>query len=227
MYGNKSCVILTLCIFHLQIDLCEMPNLIINRVVRREPVGLAYLKRFIMSMDSPTIALPALSSMTLNFDATISSSLSYDSQSSPAMATCTYMKSPDLKFKTKTSVTESEELFVSAVQTPEEMSNRDPSSRWPNTFNNLQMNTNNSCNHIEQSSNHVSQEQENGGPQFLTKSKKYINNLALASSQSESVNGGVTLSSTSSLNVTFTLSVGSEVSGVDNDVKRDNTTSPV
>ena len=104
-----------------------MPNLIINRVVRREPVGLAYLKRFIMSMDSPTIALPALSSMTLNFDATISSSLSYDSQSSPAIPTCTYMKSPDLKSKKKTSITESDGLFVSALQTLEDMPHCDTS----------------------------------------------------------------------------------------------------
>ena len=155
-----------------------MPNLIINRVVRREPVGLAYLKRFIMSMDSPTIALPALSSMTLNFDATISSSLSYDSQSSPAIPTCTYMKSPDLKSKKKTSITESDGLFVSALQTLEDMPHCDTSD-GQNTSSNLQVNTNNSCNFIEQSSNRVLQEQENGGPhdQLFTKSRKYIKKL--------------------------------------------------
>ena len=206
-----------------------MPNLIINRVVRREPVGLAYLKRFIMSMDSPTIALPALSSMTLNFDATISSSLSYDSQSSPAIPTCTYMKSPDLKSKKKMSITESDELFVSALQTLEDMPHCDTSGSWPNTSSNLQVNTNNSCNLIEQSSNRVLQEQENGGPhdQLFTKSRKYIKNLALAASQPESVNNGVTLSTTSSQNVIFTSSVGSDESSVGNDINRDNSTSPM
>ena len=91
------------------------------------------------------------------------------------------------------------------------------------------MNTNNSCNFIEQSSNRVLQEQENGGPhdQLFTKSRKYIKNLALAASQPESVNNGVTLSTTSSQNVIFTSSVGSDESSVGNDINRDNSTSPM
>ena len=75
-----------------------MPVLIINRVLRREPVGLAYLKKFILSMDAPPIPLTALSSITTNFNVSLSSSLVYSKSDSPDEDTFTYMKSPDLTF---------------------------------------------------------------------------------------------------------------------------------
>ena len=216
-----------------------MPNLIINRVIRREPVGLAYLKRFIMSMDSPTIALPALSSMTLNFDASVSSSISYESRSLPATPTCVYVRSPDLllnKSRKESSVTDSGELFVSALQAPLEydfvstpqapkLTSQDVSTGLTkqNSPDNLQLNTNSNCNKVEQPTVHVQQQQQQqqqqqeNGPQILTKSRKYINNLALAASHSDSIDNSLTLSSMNSQNVVFTLSAGSNVSGLDND----------
>ena len=213
-------------------DLCGMPNLIINRVIRREPVGLAYLKRFIMSMDNPTIALPALSSMTLNFDASVSSSISYESRSLPATPTCVYVRSPDLllnKSSKESSVTDSGELFVSALQAPIEynfvsspqapkLTSQDDSTDLTeqNTSDNSQLNTNSNCNKVDQPTGHV-QQQENG-PQILTKSRKYTNNLALAADHSDSIDNSLTVSSTNSQNnVTFTLSARSDASGLGSD----------
>ena len=222
------------CTFCFQIDLCGMPNLIINRVIRREPVGLAYLKRFIMSMDSPTIAPSALSSMTLNFDASLSSSICYESRSLPATPTCVYVRSPDLLLnKSKgSSVTDSGELFVSALQAPLEydfvstpqepkLMSQDVSSEQ-NGSNNLHLNTNSNCNKVEQQqpTSHVQQRQQENEPQLLTKSRKYINNLALAANHSGSIDNSMTSSGTNSQksqNVIFTLSAGSDASGLGSD----------
>ena len=215
-----------------------MPNLIINRVIRREPVGLAYLKRFIMSMDTPAIAVPALSSMTLNFDASVSSSISFESRSLPATPTCVYVRSPDLllnKPKKDSSVTDSGELFVSALQAPVEcnfvsspqapkLTSQDVSTDLTeqNASDNSQLNTNSNCNKVEQPTNHI-QQQENQ-PQILTKSRKYMNNLALAADHSDSVDNSLTLSSTTQ-NVTFTLSAHStsDALGLGCDRSRDTT----
>lgn len=204
-----------------------MPNLIINRVIRREPVGLAYLKRFIMSMDTPTIALPALSSMTLNFDASVSSSISYESRSLSTTPTCVYMRSPDLlpnKSRKESSVTDSDELFVSALQAPysspqaPKLTSQDVSTDLTeqNASNNSQCNTNSNCNKAEQPTGHVQQQQENG-PQILTKSRKYVNSLAQAADHLDSTDNSLTVSSTNSQNVTFTLSARSDASGTGSD----------
>lgn len=197
-----------------QIDLCGMPNLIINRVIRREPVGLAYLKRFIMSSDLPTIPLPALSSMTLNFDASVSSSSSgpCDSQSL-SMSQCAYMRSPDLlmnKSSKKTSATgnsQAAELNVS------------------NISNNLQVNANNSCNKVEQQAASLNmiqaQQQQEDGSQLLTKSKKYIKDLTMAANHS-SLDNSTTESNANSPNITFTISAAdSDVSNVGSSTNRD------
>lgn len=189
-----------------------MPNLIINRVIRREPVGLAYLKKYMMSLKTPTIALPALSRMTLNFDASLSSSNHYESESMPATPTCTYVKSPDVGKSDKRTNTNDNEIFFSAALAPESKSQSiSNSSSEQDTSGDVLVNTNNNCNKIEQQTG-----QENG-PQLLpTKSKKYIKNLAMAgdlSTSNGSANNSLMRSSDNNHHhVTFTVSPGSDTS---------------
>lgn len=201
-----------------------MPNLIINRVIRREPVGLAYLKRFIMSMNSPAIAIPALSSMTLNFDASLSSSTYNDSSSLPTTPTCVYMRSHDLstdKLK-KTSTCDSDH-FISVPQTSElksQTTSNDLSKQ--NSSDNLKDNaSNNYCNNTEQQ---AGQAQQQNGLQLLTKSKKYVKNLAMAADQpvfDSKINSSTAVSSTNGQNVLFTISSSSNLSGGGSDTNRE------
>ena len=195
-----------------QIDLCGMPNLIINRVIRREPVGLAYLKKYMMSLGTPTIALPALSRMTLNFDASLSSSNHYESESLPTTPSCVYMKSPDVGKSSKRTNTNDNEIFFSAALAPELKSQSiSNSSSEQDTSGDVLVNTNNNCNKIEQ------QARQDNGPQLLpTKSKKYIKNLAMAadlSASNGSTNNSLMKSSDDDHHhMTFTVSPGSDAS---------------
>lgn len=201
---------------YFQIDLCEMPSLIVNRVIRREPVGLAYLKKFLMSSDLPIIALPALSSMTVNFDASTSSSLHDESSSLPTTPTCVYMRSPDLvmdKTRKKTNTSDSDDQFFSVPQTPELKSQTLFTNKQElESSNNLQDNTNSNYNSTE--------------PQLLNKSKKHVNNLEVEAEQTafDDVNSKAVSSRNSQIvNITFTTSTGSSdvLSGMDSATSRD------
>lgn len=218
-HSHLSCMITrnvfymkTLLYLYFQIDLCGMPNLIINRVVRREPVGLAYLKKYMTSLGTPTIALPALSCMTVNFDASLSSSIHYESQSLPTTPTCVYMKSPDVGKSSKQGNMSDNEIFYSAAHEPElkPQSVSNSSSEEDTSSGVLANANNNNSSRIEQ------QTRQEKGPQLLsTKSNKYIKNLAMAADLSVS-NGGVDNScmrSSDDNHTNFTVSPSSDTSG--------------
>ena len=143
MYDNTVFYMKTLLYLYFQIDLCGMPNLIINRVVRREPVGLAYLKKYMTSLGTPTIALPALSRMTLNFDASLSSSIHYESQSLPTTPTCVYMRSPDVGKSSKQTNMSDNEIFYSAAHEPVKPQSVSNNSSEEDTSSGVLANTNN------------------------------------------------------------------------------------
>ena len=159
-----------------------------------------------MSLNSPTIPLSALSSMTVNFDASLSSSQD-DSQSLPTTSTCAYVKSPDLlmnKSTKKTDTNDSDENFFPVPQVLE-LKSQSVSEQ-------SQINTN---------SGHV--EQQEDGPQLPTKADKYMGLAANQTAFDDSINNSATISNTSNRNVVFTISSGSEVSGIGSDATRGNT----
>ena len=159
-----------------------------------------------MSLNSPAIPLSALSSMTVNFDASLSSSSQDDSQSLPTTSTCAYVKSPDLlmnKSSKKTNTNDSDENFFPA---PQALELSQPVSEQS------QINTN---------IGHVQQQED--GPQLPTKADKYMGLAANQTAFDDSINNSATVSNTSNRNVVFTISSGSEVSGIGSDATRGNT----
>jgi len=124
------------------------------------------------------------------------------------------------KLKRTTSTNGSDHVF-SVSQTSElksQTTSNDLSK--PNNSNSLKDDTSSSCNSIEQ----TSQAQQQNGPQLLTKSKKYVKNLATEADQSvfdDSVNSSIAVSNANGQNVLFTISSGSDLSGVGSGVNRE------
>lgn len=142
--------------------------------------------------------------MTVNFDASLSSSSQDDSQSLPTTPTCAYVKSPDLlmnKSSKKTNTNDSDENFFPA---PQALELSQPVSEQS------QINTN----------SHVLLQD---GPQLPTKADKYMGLAASQTAFDDIINNSATVSNTRNQNVVFTISSGSEVSGIGSDTTRGNT----
>jgi len=189
-----------------------MPILIINRVLRREPIGLAYLKKFIMSMGSPPIPLTALSSITTNFNVSLSSSLISSKSDSPDGDKFTYIKSPDVIFNKPRHTSTTDEMFFSAIHStvaePQDTSTEAPETHLiTNNSNNTQ--TSPKLNQVEKDTSH----------------HHYVGDLAKAGDltviSDDLTNGLVTDSTDHNHSVLFTVSTGSDFSSVYNCTTRD------
>ena len=196
-----------------------MPVLIINRVLRREPVGLAYLKKFILSMDAPPIPLTALSSITTNFNVSLSSSLVYSKSDSPDEDTFTYMKSPDLTFSKPRHSSTTDEMFFSAIQSTVDKP-QDTLTEVPEAHLNI-----NNCNSIQPQTSQQLNQVEKDTSHLLCKTQHYVGDLAKAGdvtgSGGDNANGLVTDSTSHNRSVLFTISTGSDFSSVYNSTARD------
>lgn len=165
-------------------------------------------------MDAPAIPLTALSSITNNFNASLSSSLVYSRSDSPdGPPTISYMKSPDL---TKNKPSTTDELFFSALQSTVN-EQQDTSAEPPavqlnvNSCNNTQPPTSQELNHIKNDTSHL-----------LIKTQRYFDNLANARDLSVNSDGITSTDSADhSHNVRFTISSGSDLSSVYNSTTRD------
>ena len=170
-------------------------------------------------MDAPAIPLTALSSITNNFNASLSSSLVYSKSDSTDGPTFTYMKSPDLTNSKPKHTSTTDELFFSALQStvdePQDTSTEAPEAQ-PNT------NSNNNCKSLTgQELNQV----ENDTSNLLPKTQQYMGNLAKAGDLTVSSDGItnelVTDSAGHNRSVLFTISTGSDLSSVRNSTTRD------
>jgi len=170
-------------------------------------------------MDAPPIPLTALSSITTNFNVSLSSSLVYSNSDSPDGGMFTYMKSPDLIFSKPRHASTTDEMFFSAIQStvdePQDTLTEAPEAHFnTNNCNNIQPQTSQELNQVEKDASHL-----------LCKTQHFVGDLAKAGdltvSSGDNANGLVTDSTSHNHSVLFTISTDSDLYSVYDSTTRD------